>query len=212
MQAGPLPGRAEVARALARVYARPEFAPQRTYGWAQRITDAWEAVKEFFARIADRLGVMQTAAPVLFWVIFGWMAITALAILAHLVYTVSQTWRARERDPAVKPLRSAAPRPVTAADWEAEARRAAAEGRLRDAAVAHYQALLLRLDARGVLRYDSSKTPGEYRREVRRDPAAGRAFGGFLRLFEPVAFGGRALDPTGYERLRAAAAEAEGRG
>ncbi|MDB4950595.1 MAG: hypothetical protein JWM27_3244, partial [Gemmatimonadetes bacterium] len=96
--------------------------------------------------------------------------------------------------------------------WDEEARRAAAAGRLRDAAVATYHALLLRLDTRGVVRFDPSKTPGEYRREAWRDPAVAGALAGFLRLFEPVVFGGRPLDGTGYERLRAAAGEAARRG
>jgi hypothetical protein len=100
----------------------------------------------------------------------------------------------------------------TAPEWEEEAARAAAAGRFRDAAVALYQALLLRLEAGGVLRYDPAKTPGDYRREARRDPRAAGALTAFLRGFEPVVFGGRALDAAGYDRLRGAAGEAGARG
>ena len=38
-------------------------------------------------------------------------------------------------------------------------------------------------------------------------PSGARALGAFLRLFEPVAFGGRGLDAEGWERMRTAAAE-----
>ncbi|WP_414678865.1 DUF4129 domain-containing protein, partial [Longimicrobium sp.] len=54
-----------------------------------------------------------------------------------------------------------------------------------------------------------SKTPGDYRREVRAQPDAARTLTGFLRRFEPVAFGGRAVDAQAYEALREAA-RAEG--
>jgi hypothetical protein len=87
-----------------------------------------------------------------------------------------------------------------------------AEGRLREASLALYNALVLRLDARGAVRFDPAKTPGDYRREVRANPAVARPFAAFVRGFEPVVFGGRALDPDGYERLRAAAGEAGVRG
>jgi hypothetical protein len=62
-----------------------------------------------------------------------------------------------------------------------------------------------------VVRFDPAKTPGDYRREARKHPAVGPGLGGFLRHFEPVAFGGRPVDGARYERLRAAA-EAAARG
>ena len=99
-----------------------------------------------------------------------------------------------------------------AAEWEARARRAAAEERWRDAAMALYQALLHRLDERGAVRYDAAKTPGEYRRESRRDVGAARMLEGFLRVWEPVAFGGRGADETVYSGLRELAAEGGVRG
>jgi hypothetical protein len=217
VQTPPPPGPAEVARALDKVYHRPELMPEHTSGWLARLGEWWNAVLDWIGNLVggllDRLHVMQHAAPVLFWVLVGWLAVSAVAIAVHLVLTFMQGWTARERAAdAQVPAAEAAARPRTPEAWEDEARRAVAQGRLRDAAVATYQALLLRLDARGVVRYDPAKTPGEYRRETRRDPAVAGAFGGFLRAFEPVAFGGRALDGAGYERLRSAAAEAGGRG
>jgi hypothetical protein len=121
-----------------------------------------------------------------------------------------QAARRGEPEAASGTDKAAKSRPRSAVDWEAEAARLAAEGRLREASAALYQALLLRLDGRGAVRFDPAKTPGDYRREARPHPEAARALTGFLRLFEPVAFGGRGLDAEGWERMRTAAAAAEG--
>lgn len=209
-QPGALPAAADVERALAEVYARPEFAPpvQRWSFWR------WlgELLEPLFRRIAESLRGFRglgDSAPVIYWVAVALLGALAAFLLVHLV---------RSSLAAMGGERAAAPRPEGAGalrgagDWEAEARRAAGEGRLRDAALALYRALLLRLDARGFVRFDPSKTPGDYRREVRPHPEAARTFSTFLRGFEPVAFGGRPLDAEGYERLRAAAAEAGARG
>jgi hypothetical protein len=137
----------------------------------------------------------------------GWLAVAAVALLAHLVWTAVQAARRAEPETAGAAAgKTARAKPRTAADWEAEAARLAAEGRLREASAALYQALLLRLDGRGAVRFDPSKTPGDYRREARPHPDAAQALGAFLRLFEPVAFGGRGLDAEGWERMRVAAA------
>ena len=204
---------AQVERALHEVYSQPEFA-----GHAVR-PDAWTLIRQWIAAGLQRLlewlnsfRAMQEARPVLFWIIVAWLAISGVALLVHLIYTSGAAFtlgrEERSGDASEGGLRA----PHGASDWEAEARRAAAEGRLRDAALALYHALLLRLDARGALRFDPAKTPGDYRREVRAHPEVAPPFTAFLRGFEPVAFGGRSLDAAGYERLRAAAGEAGAHG
>ena len=204
----PPPTAAAVQKAVATVYRRPEFQERHGIGeWF------WGKVAGIFSWIGDQLAALsrlRDTNPVLFWIIVGWLALSAVAIIAHLVWTAVQASRREERAPAT--ARTKAPRARTAADWEAEAARLAAEGKLREAAVALYQALLLRLDALSVVRFDASKTPGDYRREARGDADASRALTGFLRLFEPVVFGGRALDAEGWERMRRAAAEGAARG
>jgi len=200
-----IPSAAQVQEAVERVYARPEYQVHHGFReWLARITNqAW-------AWLADRLGQfgeLRGTHPLIWWLVIGWLAMSALALLAHIVWTMMQ---AAKRADDSEPAADAAPkreRPRTAAEWEAEAVRLAAAGRLREAAAALYQALLLRLDGRGAVRFDPSKTPGDYRREARAHPDAARALGAFLRLFEPVAFGGRGLDAEGWERMRVAAAE-----
>jgi len=208
-----LPTPPQVERALDEVYSRPEFAARSTS------PDVWARLRQWIAeaigQLMEWLGsfrAMQEAKPVVFWLVVAWLGITAIALLAHLIYTGSAAFTLRRGAAPEEGATGARRGPRTAADWEAEARRAAAEGRLRDAALSLYTALVLRLDARGALRFDPAKTPGDYRREVGRDPEVARPFATFLRAFEPVAFGGRALDADGYERLRAAAGEAGARG
>jgi hypothetical protein len=203
-----LPTADEVRKAVSIVYQRPEF--QERHGISEWF---WKKVSGVFAWIGDQLAALarlRETNPVLFWIIVGWLALSAVAIIAHLVWTALQASRRGETAP--EKAKTKAPRARTAADWEAEAARLAAEGKLREAAVALYQALLLRLDALGVVRFDASKTPGDYRREARKDADASRALTGFLRLFEPVVFGGRALDAEGWETMRRAAADGAARG
>lgn len=201
-----LPGAPEVQRALDEVYARPEFAERTLPGPLQWLSDRWAEVKAWFRELFGGFLDLEGTAPVFFWLMVGALALGALLIMGHFVVAAQGSWRGRERRARAEGAGAAAG-PRGATDWEAEARRAAAEGRLRDAALALYQALLLRLDARGAVRYDASKTPGDYRAEARARPDAARVLDDFLRGFEPVAFGGRPLDASGYEALRRAAGQ-----
>lgn len=200
-----IPTAQQVQQAVARVYARPEFQEQHRRTWGDWV---WSKVARVFQWIAEHLRWMrglEDTNPVLWWMIVIGLVALLVALLGHVIWTALRVAR-MDDDLGASADRSKRQKPRSAADWEAEAARLAAEGRLREAAAALYQSLLLRLDALGVVRFDRSKTPGDYRREARKHPEAASALGSFLRLFEPVAFGGRDLDAEGWERLRAAAA------
>jgi hypothetical protein len=207
-----LPSAAQVDRALREVYAQPEFvAHTEPPGLMDHIR---EQIGKAIGWLVDRLsgvGGVQEAGPAVFYTVVVLLAAAAIGLLAHIFYTSGVAFsRGRGAAPGGDGVGPRGPR--TAADWEGAARRAAAEGRLREASLALYNALVLRLDARGALRFDPAKTPGDYRREMRGNPEVARPFAAFVRGFEPVVFGGRALDAHGYERLRAAAGEAGARG
>ena len=205
-----LPSAEQVDRALREVYAQPEFvAHKEPPGLMELIREQiGRAIDWVFDRLSG-IGAVKEAGPVVFYIVVALLAATAIGLLAHLFYSSGVAF---SRDHGSREGAGPARGPLTAVDWEGAARRAAAEGRLREASLALYNALVLRLDARGALRFDPAKTPGDYRREVRADPEVARPFAAFVRGFEPVVFGGRALDPDGYERLRAAAGEAGARG
>lgn len=207
-----IPTAAQVDEALRRTYARPELAP-REPGALDGLREWW---RQLWARIGhwfDRFGDLRTDSPVVYWIVIGALVVAALGILGYLLWSTLVGMADRgavdrlETSPAGSTPNA---RARSAGEWEEEARRAAAAGRYREAALALYQALLLRLEAAGVVRYDPAKTPGDYRREARRDPRASGVLTAFLRGFEPAIFGGRALDGEGYERLRAAASGAGG--
>lgn len=207
-----LPSTAQVDRALREVYAQPDFVASTEPPGVMDLV--WEQIGKAVAWVFDRLsgiGAVRSAAPVVFYIVVALLGAAAIGLLAHLFYTSGVAFT-RDRGPGPGGETGEWRGPRTAADWEGAARRAAAEGRLREASLALYNALVLRLDARGALRFDPAKTPGDYRREVRANPEVARPFAAFVRGFEPVVFGGRPLDPDGYERLRAAAGEAGARG
>ena len=208
-----LPTGPQVSQALERVYARPELAP-REPGMMDGVREAIGRVLMRIAEYLARFFALRTESPPLF---YGVLIVLVAIGLALLVYMILGTLaRLQEKDAPPRPARAPSgaidARARSAAEWEEAARRAAAAGRFREAAVALYQALLLRLEAAGVLRYDPAKTPGDYRRETQRDPRAAGALTAFLRGFEPAVFGGRALDAAGYDRLRGAAGEAGAHG
>jgi hypothetical protein len=202
---GELPTRGGVAEALERVYARPELGPpppgllDPVREWIDRVL---RAVGRLFSRVFD----IQGDSPWLHWLVVTLLAVLGVVIIGFLLHqTLSRLGADSPRRGNAEASIARGARARSAPEWDALAARLAGEGRYREATLALYQALLLRMEAAGALRYDPAKTPGDYRREVRPHPQ-GPVLGAFLRGFEPVAFGGRTLEADGYDRLRAAAA------
>lgn len=196
----------EVARALDAVYARPEFAPVSASPLYRWLNDLLTRIGDF---LADLFRLAGADARLAGRVVIGVLSVFGLILAYHLVRTAYGVWRARERG-RVRPTPDASSL-SGAADanaWLARAGAEAAAGRWRQAVLALYPALVLRLDAAGHLSFDPSKTPGDYRRETRRAPMAARLLDAFLARFEPVAFGGREADAALFEALRATATAA----
>ena len=208
-----LPTGEQVAQALERVYARPELAPRQPPPLAG-LRDALGRLTQRIGELLGRFFALRTESPPVYYTVVVVLVAIGLAIVAYFVINTLARLREAEAPAVLRAPGAVDARVRTAAEWEEEARRAAAAGRFREAAVALYQALLLRLEAAGTVRYDPAKTPGDYRREAKagRDPRAAGALAAFLRGFEPAVFGGRALDAAGYDRLRGAAGEAGARG
>lgn len=194
------PDREAVAEALSRVYARPEFREGTRTGFLQTVADLWTAFRQWLAGLLETLfegfAAMSPGIGRLFVIVLVVAAALALArVLRH--YLVGATARSGEED-----IPAAEDAGLDATAWEARARLAREEGRLRDAALALYRAALLRLDAHGAIRFHDGKTPGDYRREVRDDPAIGPSFDRFVRILLPLAFAARAPDARQLDALR----------
>jgi hypothetical protein len=197
----------EVAAALARVYARPEFGEQRLHPVLQWVASRWTALRSW---IADRLlsvARLEDPAPIVFWIVVGLLVLLFLGALTHIVLALRSAMRGHDRParaPVAHPSEVDERNPV---EWERRARAAAAAGQLREAALALYHAVVLRLDLQGAVRFRPGKTAGEYRREARGSAAVGPRFDSFLRIFYPLAFGPHGPDVRAWESLRATAAE-----
>lgn len=198
----------EVAAALARVYARPEFSEQRLHPLLQWVVDTWNAIESWIGERLLSFAQLEHTAPVLFWLVLAGLGLMLVAALGHIVFALRRAVRGQERHAHARDAT-----PVTRleerdpAHWERRARDAAAAGRFREAALALYHAVVLRLDQQGAVRFRPGKTAGEYRREALRAAALGRPFERFLRIFHPLAFGPRTPDSAGWESLRSKAAE-----
>jgi len=89
----------------------------------------------------------------------------------------------------------------SAADWRALAERAAASRDYAAAIVALFSAALATLDEASLVPFDSARTPGEYRRMLRRVRwAAGDPFDVLAESFVRAAFDARPVDDGDYVR------------
>ncbi|NIP78018.1 MAG: DUF4129 domain-containing protein [Gemmatimonadetes bacterium] len=196
----------EVQGTLDSVLARPEFTPTEPpllYRLLENVSDwvsarLWPLLSRLLPDPDWSSPAWELAGTVLFLV----GALVGAALLAYLAVIGARAWRARSRRAATGSA-GPAPGPVTAADWETVAAGAAAERDWRAAALALYQAVVLRLGERGIVRVDRAKTPGDYRREAKR--ASGDVptrVEGFLAGFERVAYGRSEPGPEQYDHLR----------
>jgi hypothetical protein len=198
-------GSAEVQAALAEVLARPAFQAPEPGPLARLLAWIGDRILFLLAPLFQRFQLAELGASWFPWLIRGALALAAVLLVVHIVRALART------DPAAAHRTRGASAPdalATERDWASEADRAAASGHFHEAVLALYQALLLRLGERRLIRLDPAKTPGDYRRELRSHPAAAGALDRFLALFEPAAYGGRQPDRDSFERIRERAREA----
>lgn len=189
MQA-PLP--ADSLRAvLDSVFAAPAYdwvEQEHPFGWLER---AWFWLVDFLARL-------RAADPLLFRIGLGVLIAVLLAIVAHAAWIMFRTLRHSAALDARADAMVAAER-HDAAWFEREADRLAAEGHYVDALHAAFTGLALRLEELGALRYDPSRTPREFAREARLDPADRHRLQDLVSMLYRHAFGG---EPTGLDEYR----------
>jgi len=114
--------------------------------------------------LEDWLAAFREGNPQLFEVFFWTLVVILVLVLVHASYVMFQTIRA-----AGASSESSLPEPLEQRDAAWYRRRAevlASEGRFLDAMPLDFLALMLELDARQVVRFQGSKTPGEYAAEA----------------------------------------------
>ena len=192
-----VPAADSVRRALADVFARPEYV------WVPRFNPS-DWIREQALRLLDWIGRQQTAHPAAFKVVLAILIAVLVGLLLHMGYVV---WRIT-RPTAVTPPGPGRPAGVRLEDARAHRQRAdelARAGRYAEALGHRFVALLLALEQQQALKVDPSKTPAEYVREARLD-ASGRASLADLvaRLYRHV-FGAVPCDANTYQAFGAAA-------
>lgn len=167
------------------VLASPDFEPARTSLAARVVRFIWQAIDRLFGDWLPTLEEGPLEVISLLLVVAAAVAIVAVAWNR----TLGRRGTSTRRGPAVPAV---GPRGV--AEWVEWARGARGSGDLRLAATGLYQAVVLHLESRGVIRFGEWKTPGDYADEIDgREEAV--PFEAFLALFVEVAFGPR--EPTG---------------
>ncbi|OLB07665.1 MAG: hypothetical protein AUH06_04670 [Gemmatimonadetes bacterium 13_2_20CM_69_27] len=184
-------------RALADVFARPEYV------WVPRFS-LGDWVREQWLRLLDWIGRQQTAHPAAFKVALAILIVVLVGLLIHMGYVV---WRIT-RPTVHTPARAGGASGLRLEDGRAHRERAdelARAGRYVEALAHRFVALLLELERRRALTVHPSKTPAEYVREARLDESGRASFADLVaRLYRHV-FGAVPCDAATYQDFGAAA-------
>lgn len=194
--AGPLDA-AAVRDTLAAVFRGPAFAER---SWGQLLL---LRLRDLFRALFGFAGSTGVTAPGVFWTMVALITAVTAAVVVRVVVRREALPRRRAGEGAAG---------VRGDAWlEAEA--AAREGRYDVAAHGLYAAVVGALARGGLVRAHTSKTAGDYLRELRRAGAgshgaphdAALAFAPFARGYQAVVYGPRAVDRERYEALRRSA-------
>jgi hypothetical protein len=151
----------------------------------------------------------------------GWMVLAGLAaavlVVACLLFLQARRGPATETKPKPKPAREQQAASLslsenrTAEEWWREAESLAAAGQYREAVRRLYLAVLFVLDRRRLLRYEPTRTNGEYVRQVRlAEEAPLELHASFERLtvlFERKWYGDRSCEAGEYDGCKVLAEE-----
>lgn len=198
----PLPSAERVSDVLRDIMADPDFATfdasarDRVIRWLfGKLVDAWNWLQRLVGE--DGTGVAELV-----------VIVVAVAALVAMVAVASRhAPRVLGHEPADDEGQE--PAPATAREWLGIANRRAGEGAFRPAATALYQGFLLSLEQQGALSFHSSKTPGDYAREIAGGSAGSASAGSrFLASFQGYSFGQEEPTGAGYTDLTRMARDA----
>jgi hypothetical protein len=171
----------------------------RAYQWVEpprpfAFLDRW------WAQLQDWLTAFHDTNPQLFQAFFWALILILVLVFVHASYVLFSTIRAAGTSADVSVGSGVEWR--DAAWHRREARRLAEQGRFAEAMPLDFQALVLELDARSVLRFQASKTPSEYAGEARLDDADRRMLREVVTVLYGVLFARRPLAPVEYDAWR----------
>ena len=184
--------RGDLEAAAKTILAEPAYRVSATKPAQPQQPTIWERILDWIANMLGRLfgGLAQATQRVpIVGTIIGYTIIAAAILgLVFVGYRIARRLTSR-RTATSAGLGEALPVAANADDLYALARDEARSGNAAPAVALLYQAALVLLDRVDRVAYDPSRTPGEYRRLVRRKAQAiSDAFDALARLFVAVAF------------------------
>jgi hypothetical protein len=171
------------------------------YAWGQQGRPV-DSLATWWRRFSEWLSATRDTHPTLFQGLTLLFSAVLVGILAHAAYVFLRTLRAGSRlDGGV------AAQPTTTfwrdpASHLRAADEAAAAGRFREALSLAFEALVLRLDEAGVVRWGPGKTARDYAREARLAPAEHERLGGLVGLLYRCVYGGAPCGAAEYRAIR----------
>ncbi len=158
---------------------------------------------DWWERALEWLAALRLESRLRYYILLGLLSLFLVAILVHLAWVV---WRSL-RPAGATPAPTAATGLVRDAAWHlAEARRLSGAGRFGEALGHRFLAVVLDLDARRVVRFHPSKTPGEYATEARLDERGRSDLADLVASLYRHLFGGAPCDADAWQRFDARAA------
>jgi hypothetical protein len=170
------------------------------YRWADEPAP-WRFLRSWWHQLADWLQGLRADNPAVFRLLLLSVLAALILLLAHAAYVVWRTVHGGSATDEHEPPAARADR-RDAAWYAREADRAAAAGRMGEALQLAFVALALTLEAQGLLRYQSSKTPAECVRDARLLGEDRERLRELVRTLYSHVFGGRPCGPEEYRRWR----------
>jgi len=180
------------------ILSDPRFAPRKSFWqWLREKLAAWELP-------GRALG--SGWAPIVVWILTIWCVLALLAILGHLLWTLSQFLPRRSAASRARHvrLRPEAIKSLSYEELRDRMARLAERGQFRGAVRVMMLGLVRWLDDAGVFRFHLSKTNGDYVREYPGGRGGHEQFRRFALAFDALIYGGSRCGPTDYGRMLSA--------
>jgi hypothetical protein len=171
------------------------------YAWAEEGRPL-ESLGTWWQRFGEWLSATWETHPTLFQGLTFLLSAVLVGILVHAAYVFVQTLRAASRRDGAVVVRPATAFWRDAASYLRAADQAAAAGRFREALSLAFEALVLRLDEAGSVRWGPGKTARDYAHEARLEPAERERLGGLVGILYRCVYGGAPCGPDEYRVVR----------
>lgn len=191
-----MPRHAREQAAMQQVLAEREF---RSLNKPAASDTLLERLGNWLNRVFARFGKLQTHSRWLGWVLtYGFLLAVGAGLVVVLI-RLERRWRVRLVPESPAPV----PEAASARDWQlwlADARRAGAAGRWREAIHFFYWAAISRLEGKRLWPADRARTPREYLALVAGEDPRRAPLAALTGDFERIWYGGRAAQEDDYRR------------